>query len=361
MSQTWLRKVSDLQVLPTDTGANALFRCGLSLQDLRTKVSRWKGANAVERAQVQALAEDEWLARRSAPVPDPTPQSVARRSPIHAVMELLPSLTPGERHCVLFRLATMDRPAVECRETALLDAKRRMQEIIRERPLAAWGEGLAPFVHAALQDAGDRPVEFKSPDACRSGLALLYVHPPRDWGYKRTRLPALDPPVRVVDIRKESFHSLRVDEPLSFPAKPPPDAGRAFTVWVQLQDVNGEWSAALAVPWCHFCENPSWKASVDLDFSLWASTRERWCYTATPRSIYSFAEWQRQLASPAPCRSMSPVLERYYASPDYDRDIEIQRASEERARGSYKFSIDDVDPEVWQMLEDRRKRRRLAE
>ena len=361
--QTWLRKVSDLQILPTDTGVHALFRCVLPLRDLRTKVSRWKSANAVERAQVHELAEDEWLARCSAPVPDPTPQSVARRSPMQAVMEMLPSMTPGERNCVLFRLATMDRPAVECRERALLDTKQRMQEIIRERPLAAWGEALAPFVHAALRDAGGRPVGFKSLDACRSGLALLYTHPPQDWGFKRTRRPELDPPVRVVDIRKESFHSLHVDEPQSFPARPPPDAGRVFTVWVQLQDVNGEWSAALAVPWCRFCENPSWKASVDLDFSLWASSHERWCYSSTPRSIYSFAEWQRQPASPAPSRSMSPALERYNASPAYERDLEIQRESEKRARGSYRFSldIDHVDPEVWQMLEDRHKRRRLAD
>eukprot|EP00969_Alexandrium_andersonii_P322467 14248049-Alexandrium_andersonii.AAC.1 len=112
MRQTWLRKVSDLQVLATDTGANALFRSSLSLQDLRTKVSRWKGANAVEHAQVRAVAEDEWLARRAAPPPEPAPQHVVRRSPMQAVMGLLPSLTPGERHCVLFRLAALDRPAV---------------------------------------------------------------------------------------------------------------------------------------------------------------------------------------------------------------------------------------------------------
>ena len=63
--QTWLRKVSDLQILPTDTGAHALFRCVLPLRDLRTKVSRWKSANAVERAQVHELAEDEWRAQLS--------------------------------------------------------------------------------------------------------------------------------------------------------------------------------------------------------------------------------------------------------------------------------------------------------
>ncbi len=311
LRQTWLRKVSELQVLPTDTGAIALFRSVLPLQGLRVKVSIWKKANAVEHAQVQELEEDEWLARRSAPVPAPTSQGVVRRSPMQAVMELLPAMTPGERHCVLFKLATMGRPAVECREAALLDCKQRMQKIIRERPLAAWGEALAPFVHAAVQEAGDKPTCFKGPDACLSGLRLLYVHPPQDWGYRQTRRPELDPPVRVVDIRKVSFHSLRVDEPQSFPATPPPNAGRAFSVWIQLQDVNGEWSAAISVPWHSFCENPSWKASVDLDITLWASSHERWCYTATPRSIYSFTEWQRQCMSPAPGRSMGPALKRY--------------------------------------------------
>eukprot|EP00969_Alexandrium_andersonii_P133286 5894413-Alexandrium_andersonii.AAC.1 len=49
--QAWLRKVSDLQLIPTDPGTAALFRSGLSIQVLRAKVSIWKKANAVEHAQ----------------------------------------------------------------------------------------------------------------------------------------------------------------------------------------------------------------------------------------------------------------------------------------------------------------------
>ena len=80
-------------------------------------------------------------------------------------MELLPALTRGERQCVLFKLACMDCPAVESRELALLATKQQMQQILRERPLAEWGEALAPFVQSALLEAGERPVAFKHPDA----------------------------------------------------------------------------------------------------------------------------------------------------------------------------------------------------
>ena len=193
-----------------------------------------------------------------------------------------------------------------------------MQQILRERPLAEWGEAFAPFVRSALLEAGERPVAFKSADACTSGLLLLLAHPPHSWGYSKTRRPELD-------IRKESFYALGVHEPWSYPATPPPHAGRAFTCWVQLQDPNGDWSPQLPVPWDRFCESPAWKASVDLDFSLWASTQERWRYLggAESASIYAFDEWHRASRKPSPKRMRNLDLEPYYSSEAYDRDLAI--------------------------------------
>lgn len=362
LRQAWLRKTTDLQCIPTDSGTDALFRSSLGIQVLRSKTSIWKKANAVEHAQVVVLEEDAWLARRAAvrEVPAPSaPRPIERRSPMQTVMELLPTLTPGERHCVLFKLAVIDRPAVECREMALLKTKQAMQEIIRSRPLAEWGEALAPFVQAALQEDADDPDGFKrSSDACVTGLRLLLAHPPPERGFKKTRRPELDPPVRVVDIRKKSFYALHVHEPDHFPAKPPPDAGKAFTVWLQVQDVNGEWSPQVPVPWYNFCENAAWKASVNLDFSLWSSSPERWRYNTFASSIYAFDAWQRRLAAPSPApRALSSALKRYYESAAYDRDLETQREREERARkrARYTFRLDDVEPEVLFKLDQRRR------
>ena len=81
------------------------------------------------------------------------PTELVRRSPLQAALELLPAMTRAERHCLLVKLLAMDLPPVSP-ETRLLDTKECMQKILRERPLAAWGEALAPFVAAALADAG---------------------------------------------------------------------------------------------------------------------------------------------------------------------------------------------------------------
>ena len=50
----------------------------------------------------------------------------------------------------------MSRPVVQCRETALLDCKERIQKILRERPVAEWGEALSGFVRATLSEAGEQ-------------------------------------------------------------------------------------------------------------------------------------------------------------------------------------------------------------
>ena len=360
MRQSWLRKVQELKIIPAISGSEAFFRSNLSIFCLRTKVSMWKKINAIETAQVLKLEEDEWQALRAVEIEPPPFETgpIARRSPMQAVMELLPALTHGERHCVLFKLAAMNGPAVESRELALLATKQAMQQVLRERPLSEWGEALAPFVHSALLEAGDRPVAFKYPDACTSGLMLRIAHPPRDWGYSKTRRPELDAPMRVVDIRKANYYSVGFHEPWTYPATPSPHAGRAFTCWIQLQDLNGDWSPTLHVPWDKFCESPAWKASVNLDFSLWASTQERWRYPggAGNGSIYAFVERQHR-CKPSSKRARSPDLERYYNSAAYDQHLALQKESEERAREGYRFVLEDVDPEVLRLINDRKRHR----
>ena len=368
MRQAWLRKVENLAIIPCTEGVTALFRSTLNILNLRRKVSEWKSGNGVQTAQVKELTEDEWTAlRANIPAPEADAgasdggqavnRAVVRRTALQTIVELLPTLTPGELHNVLFKTALLIRPAVECRETALLDCKERMQKILRERPVAEWGDALSSFVQAAILDAEDRVVGFRSPDPCRSGLMLLFTHPPPDWGYKATRRHALDPPVRVVDVRKVSFHSLGIDEPLHFPAKPPIYAGRAFTVMVQLQDSIGDWSPTMAVLWNNFAENPVWKSSVNVDFALWSSSHDRWCYRAASASIYSYQATQPMLSSSP---KATKYLESYYDSKEYDQDLERQKAAktEHRAPSGYQFCIEDVDAEVLHELE-RRKRRRL--
>ena len=355
--QSWLRKVHELKITPGISGSEAFFRSNLSIFVLRTKVSMWKRCNAVENAQVLKLEEDEWQALRAVEIEPPPSETgpIARRSPMQAVMELLPALTRGERHCVLFKLAAMNGPAVESRELAILETKQAMQQILRERPLAEWGEALAPFVQSALLDAGDRPVAFKYPDACMSGLMLLIAHPPHDWGYSKTRRPELDAPIRVVDIRKSNYYTLGFHEPWTYPATPSPHAGQAFECWVQFQDLNGDWSPTMHVPWDRFCESPTWKASVNVDFSLWASTQERWRYPggAGTGSIYAFAERHR----PSPKRARSFDIERYYNSDAYDQHLALQKEAEERARKGYRFALETVDPEVLALLNERKRHR----
>ena len=98
--QSWLRKVQELKITPGISGSEAFFRSNLSIFVLRTKVSMWKKINAIETAQVLKLEEDEWQALRAVEIEPPPSETgpIARRSPMQAVMELLPSLTHGERH-----------------------------------------------------------------------------------------------------------------------------------------------------------------------------------------------------------------------------------------------------------------------
>ena len=59
LRQAWIRKVQELKLgLPDDGGTVAFFRSPLTILNLRQKVSEWKRRCAIDRAQVQELAED---------------------------------------------------------------------------------------------------------------------------------------------------------------------------------------------------------------------------------------------------------------------------------------------------------------
>ena len=74
---------------------------------------------------------------------------MARRTGFHAVLDLLPSLSRGELLNVAFRVAGLTGPLIEAPRELLLQTKARMQQVLHDRPLAEWGEALAPFVAEA--------------------------------------------------------------------------------------------------------------------------------------------------------------------------------------------------------------------
>ena len=117
---------------------------------------------------------------------------MARRTGFHAVLELLPSLSRGELLNVAFRVAGLTGPLIEAPQELLLQTKARMQQVLRDRPLAEWGEALAAFVAEAKRQGfhgGGGPVA--------QGLRVRFNFP--QGGLVKTRDPRLDPPVRVTD------------------------------------------------------------------------------------------------------------------------------------------------------------------
>ena len=78
---------------------------------------------------------------------------MARRTGFHAVLDLLPTLSRGELLNVAFRVAGLTGPLIEAPQELLLQTKARMQQVLRDRPLAEWGEALAPFVAEATARA----------------------------------------------------------------------------------------------------------------------------------------------------------------------------------------------------------------
>ena len=144
------------------------------------------------------------------------PGVVARRTGFHAVLDLLPSLSRGELLNVAFRVAGLTGPLIEAPQDLLLQTKARMQQVLHDRPLAEWGEALAPFVAEARRQgylgAGGHPVY--------EGLHVLFAFP--SDGFTKTRDPRLDPPVRVTGVYKMRFGGTP-SFPERWPEKLPPD------------------------------------------------------------------------------------------------------------------------------------------
>ena len=65
---------------------------------------------------------------------------MARHTGFHAVLDLLPTLSRGELLNVAFRVAGLTGPLIEAPQELLLQTKARMQLVLRDRPLAEWGE-----------------------------------------------------------------------------------------------------------------------------------------------------------------------------------------------------------------------------
>ena len=250
--------------------------------------------------------------------------TMARRTSLQTVMDLLPTLSRFERSTVLFKIVALDVPPVETWEQKLVKTKEDMAKIVRDHPIGEWGEQLAPFVQEANRQDPQRP---KCPwDATLDGLHLLLGYPSHDCGFKRTRNTSLDPPIRVVNVFKKPFPVLSMPE--RFPAAPPPNVATHFIVELVVKDLHGDESPRMRISCANFAENASWKASFHgggpEDAKLWASTQARWLYGFA--SIYDFAavELQKQ-------REMHE-LETRSASVDFTRADQIAKAAEEAER-----------------------------
>ena len=121
----------------------------------------------------------------------------------------------GELLNVAFRVAGLTSPLIEAPQELLLQTKACMQRVLRERPLAEWGEALTPFVAEAKRQGfhGDG-----SPVA--QGLRVLFDFP--TGGFTKTRDPRPDPPVRVTGVDQKRRFGLP-SWPERWPEKPPPD------------------------------------------------------------------------------------------------------------------------------------------
>ena len=122
---------------------------------------------------------------------------MARRTGFHAVLDLPPTLSRGELLNVAFRVGAAHRG-----RAGAAAADDGAHAAGAPRPLAKWGEALAPFVAEAKQQGfrGDG-----SPVA--QGLYVLFALP-KD-GFTKTRDPRLDPPVRVTGIFKTHLRGAR--------------------------------------------------------------------------------------------------------------------------------------------------------
>ena len=196
------------------------------------------------------------------------PGVVARRTGFHAVLDLLPTLSSGELLNVAFRVAGLTGPLIEAPQKLLLQTKARMQQVLRNRPLAEWGEALAPFVAEAKRQGfrGDgHPVA--------EGLRVLFNFP--QYGFTKTRDPRLDPPVRVTGVFKKRFGL--PSWPERWPEKLPPDWERFFDVGLAVKDAAGA-ELGVWVPYKRFAENRNWAKALVLTVTEFCASRALWYY-----------------------------------------------------------------------------------
>ena len=215
--------------------------------------------------------------------------TLARRTGFHAVLELLPSLSRGELLNVAFRVAGLTGPLIDAPQELLLQTKARMQQVLRDRPLAEWGEALAPFVAEARRQGfhGDG-----SPVA--DGLRVLFAFPRA--GLTKTRDPRLDPHVRVTDVFGERFGLSRWPE--RWPEKPPQDWERFFLVDLAVKDAAGAEFIEVRLPHKRFAENRGWAKALDWSVTQFCASKALW---DTTRSICSSHFGRRRLSAMGRC------------------------------------------------------------
>ena len=162
-----------------------------------------------------------------------------------------------------FRVAGLTGPLIEAPQERLLQTKAGMQQVLRDRPLAEWGEALAPFVAEAKRQG------FKG---TRGGPVAQGLHAllnfPTD-GFTKTRDPRLDPPVRVTGVYKRRF-GLTPSWPERWPEKQPQDWERFFLVDIAVKDAAG--AAPLA-------------KALDLNVTQFCASRTLWDYTGPTYNI----------------------------------------------------------------------------
>ena len=343
------------QLRAVDGQIHMFLRAPQTIQQMRTAVSgklkaqgydaRVSQVSAEEFARQLAAADHAAVTPEACPdegaapgAPSTTTGTVARRTPLQALLDLLPSLSRLERNAVLFKIVATDAALIDCREQALLKTKEEMAKIVLEHTIAEWGGMLAPFVQEAHRQD---PKMGRHRDATLDGLGLLLGYPPHSRGYKRTRGTALDPPIRVLDVRKRLFPA-PPSEPERFPAAPPPDAAAYFLVDIVVKDHLDAESPVLTIPYTHFAENASWKASFHgggpADAKLWASTVARWRYFG---GIYQFDDSERKppVDPSTSCSGLAPVVD-FTKS---DAHIVALEAAEKRRRGPWVIHTANLD------------------
>ena len=126
------------------------------------------------------------------------------------------------------------------------------------------------------------------------GLDVLFNF--QSNGFTKTRVPRLDPPVRVTDIYKTSFampdpslhitwsplpdaiwHRSWPTVPERWPAKPPQNWESYFNVKFGVKDAAGA-EFDVRVPYKRFAENRGWAKALDLSVTQFCASKALWYY-----------------------------------------------------------------------------------